>query len=663
MAGRISARDLHQMAVYLRAKKVGLDSAEANNQKTTFMTPAIFDLGLLSQLREPGRAKFGHRRFQWLGIIGSTRHLIEVLDFCTDEGLNIKILYPVFYSILNSTRIVEDLENSPDFSPDDAPITLIALHFLSIDITSPFLPLDILPDLWATMWPWIRLIDSYWDSLPTLHEWFPSIQIYTDHISLFARLLSEEGTPSLHATPGVHLVIVRVWTILLKNEDCFRDPGFRLVCPLLEGLGVFHPVHLAEVLDGVGTVHELVTENTAHLLQPIFGLLYLHEMKDGGDPDWDALLAAIIGCTTAGIASGPVVQYLVEFIDRTLCPYTVYYSVLKHMRPALERDGKRPARPKISTVFPHWEKFVSAAQLHIRGLEVYELNGITSYNKKNSNAARPVSRLITAPRNVGLWIGTHMAIALHAEVSHPTDIALALQVQFMQENPNELSVTRLHESNTSNTTGFPTMAELKTPSEIPELDLFGNGILGSLSLSDPAMPRNAKRRRWILKYIGDKYARHSLDSTMGATHMQGADKWYVSQRVALDTSEAMSSREVQVGAHVDRLRERSGDVEAVSDPRWGMVRGHGMVVGGKKVCCRARTSENERGRELPKLTWKHLLNKEMLSHELKGEMSKTTAVTDISMAKYLSLHPPILQRTFSLPPFEMGATPNQERLS
>ncbi|KAJ7649590.1 hypothetical protein B0H17DRAFT_1147705 [Mycena rosella] len=64
------------------------------------------------------------------------------------------------------------------------------------------------------------------------------------------------------------------------------------------------------------------------------------------------------------------------------------------------------------------------------------------------------------------------------------------------------------------------------------------------------MPRNAKQRRWILKYIGDKYARHSLDSTMGATHMQGADKWYVSQRVALDTSEAMSSREVQVGAHV-----------------------------------------------------------------------------------------------------------------
>ncbi|KAJ7919530.1 hypothetical protein B0H13DRAFT_2429805 [Mycena leptocephala] len=506
---------------------------------------------------------------------GSTRHLIELLDFCTDAGLNTNILYPVFYSILNSTRIpsiVEDLENSSNFSPDDAPITgaLMALHFLSMDITSPLLPLDILPDLWSTMWPWICVIDSYWDSLPALHEWFPSIQLYTDHISLLARLLSEEGTPSLiTATPGVRLVIVRAWAVLLENKDCFCDPGFQLVCPLLEGLGVFHPKHLAEVLDGVGTVHELarlvvlhvrralgpdrqVTENTAHLLRPIFGLLYFQDMKDGGDEDWEASLAvhgvvdaltcvfhafsisnlstigdfmktclrhllhnifvppvhcslstaldsgilqAIIGCATAAIASGPVVQYLVEFLDRTLCPYTVYYSVLKHMRPALEKARKAASTREfqLSTVFPHWEKFVGAAQLRYRGLEEYELNGITSYDKVcdnvecgalgprerfrrcsscqqayycstqcqavdwNSYGHRSACRTLTPHRHRASEDLTARDLSFMRALAY-NDFrssrcqALALQVQFMQANPDEPYLLVL-----DYTTGFPTV--------------------------------------------------------------------------------------------------------------------------------------------------------------------------------------------------------------
>ncbi|KAJ7698340.1 hypothetical protein B0H17DRAFT_1260181 [Mycena rosella] len=169
------------------------------------------------------------------------------------------------------------------------------------------------------------------------------------------------------------------------------------------------------------------------------------------------------------------------------------------------------------------------------------------------------------------------------------------------------------------------------------------------------MPRNAKRRRWILKETGCPAAciakRSGASTGLSGTstrppaalsachgvmhapleqhdgcyaHAGGRQAACVSQRIALDTSEAMSSWEAQGGGIGHRRRERrSGDVEVVSDPRWGRVQGRGMVVGGKKVYCGGRTSENEKGRELPKLTWKHLLNKEMLSHELKGETSKT----------------------------------------
>ncbi|KAJ7606441.1 hypothetical protein B0H17DRAFT_1154054 [Mycena rosella] len=78
-----------------------------------------------------------------------------------------------------------------------------------------------------------------------------------------------------------------------------------------------------------------------------------------------------------------------------------------------------------------------------------------------------------------------------------------------------------------------------------------------------------------------------------------------------------------------RCRERRETQAEVLKLEWKECRrdlkevwGGGMVVGGKKVGGCRRMKEASQAERLPKLTWNHLLvNKEMPSHELKGEIA------------------------------------------
>ncbi|KAJ7101637.1 hypothetical protein C8R44DRAFT_809103 [Mycena epipterygia] len=83
-----------------------------------------------------------------------------------------------------------------------------------------FIPSAAAPDLWARLWPFIRFIDTYRDSLPDIEVLCDPKSVYELLFATISMLEEYEATAQLiPATPGFRILLFRMWTVFLLDPD------------------------------------------------------------------------------------------------------------------------------------------------------------------------------------------------------------------------------------------------------------------------------------------------------------------------------------------------------------------------------------------------------------------------------------------------------------
>ncbi|KAJ7112563.1 hypothetical protein C8R44DRAFT_856221, partial [Mycena epipterygia] len=175
---------------------------------------------------------------------GSVDDLIYLSDLTSGRLPGRKFLLPVFYRNLCDTAIpvlVDDLDfggkaNSEPFRSHIIRATL-ALQALSNLLSDKLVEADAFLYLWGRSWAWIQVLDTYREALPHLD---PSLDP-ANCADVYATLIRGLGTHHtsgkvIDSTPGVRTVLVRTWSVLLREETTLLCASFGSICGLLEKL-------------------------------------------------------------------------------------------------------------------------------------------------------------------------------------------------------------------------------------------------------------------------------------------------------------------------------------------------------------------------------------------------------------------------------------------
>ncbi|KAJ7088279.1 hypothetical protein C8R44DRAFT_892815 [Mycena epipterygia] len=171
-----------------------------------------------------------------------------------------KNLLPVFHSGLDSfSGVLERLDSSSDadFEFFDKTIShaLLCLVGLLHLHAHGSIPLAAASELWSSrVWPWIRLCDTYRDHLPRV----PALAGERDRYDLFLAIIllfskHPETAKLIDTTPGLGVVVVRAWSVMLLAEGIAAEDRFAGLCEFLLGcINLRDSRRFEEVIEGAG---------------------------------------------------------------------------------------------------------------------------------------------------------------------------------------------------------------------------------------------------------------------------------------------------------------------------------------------------------------------------------------------------------------------------
>ncbi|KAJ6517395.1 hypothetical protein C8R47DRAFT_1312885 [Mycena vitilis] len=163
------------------------------------------------------------------------------------------LMLPIFYTNLDPSDVPDpdryDTENPPADAESRigrALLSLISLYTLQF-------PVEIGPDIWPRVWPWVQFIYTYRDDLPNIPQ--QSEGIFCLEFLMFAGTFAdhEETFSLIQSTPGVWFFVAKAWPRVPKIVDPKkREVGFSDLRSFITGNNVLEPANLAELIDGAG---------------------------------------------------------------------------------------------------------------------------------------------------------------------------------------------------------------------------------------------------------------------------------------------------------------------------------------------------------------------------------------------------------------------------
>ncbi|KAJ6629624.1 hypothetical protein B0H10DRAFT_2208583 [Mycena sp. CBHHK59/15] len=255
-------------------------------------------------------------------------------------------------------------------SPIDSPIlhailSLKALSTRNADSGGLILVKEASPDVWPHVWKWVRLLDQYWEDLVDDHK---------------------ETRDRIYATPGVHVVIARAWTIFLDKQSPEVDLG------LLQGAGGsiadLARLLVAHLNFAVPSTDSPPSNETLLLLR---GIIRLLKTINHRNEDWGSalLLQGIREKAKGGILDDcffilakilvvtPQHKYIAEALKAGLLQAIVlcfYYSVLSEINVELDKVRDLTQTPCFwaSEIFQIWTTFVDSTETRLQVLRRYD---------------------------------------------------------------------------------------------------------------------------------------------------------------------------------------------------------------------------------------------------------------------------------------------------
>ncbi|KAJ7654027.1 hypothetical protein DFH06DRAFT_1203447 [Mycena polygramma] len=195
----------------------------------------------------------------------------DLVNLCNDldelPHNQLVLLLPVFFIHLDpsSTPTVDRLDATLGTETLRATVErgFESLSALATLADLDLIPLDVAPDLWPRVWPWMDFIQTYWNYLPGFR---PSDQL--PNCARMATLINtlqghQETTVVIAKTRGVRTIFARVWARAL-HDDSFSPDALalhelhRILFFLYVDNDMRNPENLAEVVAGTGGIEGLV---------------------------------------------------------------------------------------------------------------------------------------------------------------------------------------------------------------------------------------------------------------------------------------------------------------------------------------------------------------------------------------------------------------------
>ncbi|KAJ7756569.1 hypothetical protein B0H16DRAFT_1825924 [Mycena metata] len=339
---------------------------------------------------------------------GSLPDLRRLLNLMEQGHRQPALFLPAFYASLDPSGVPTATELDAMLATAASRISLNQLLVktvisLTCVCTIRSISPEALLDLWPRAWAWISFVSSYRDVLPDFQE-DPELQLRSIH-----RFMDSPEVASLvDATPGVRIVIGRVWVSLLNSPeglDKLSDFGWEAATPLHHLVVNFiqrstaNPDFFNDLAGALAFVSCIASDNTIHalflshgiakvLVQTILampestsgimpyvlillrtqlhttgGYLYLNQALRHG-----LLRAIFLFCVRAKPAGSrpPMdLEPLRSFLITILPTASVYYSFLVYLEKAfleIEDDETTDKRIKDSPVREEWRNFVDFAR-------------------------------------------------------------------------------------------------------------------------------------------------------------------------------------------------------------------------------------------------------------------------------------------------------------
>ncbi|KAJ7486271.1 hypothetical protein B0H11DRAFT_2015499 [Mycena galericulata] len=165
------------------------------------------------------------------------------------------LMLPAFYASLNPAGIPSpDVLDRMLVTTDSVAISAIIRASMALGELArlPMTPRAAFPDLWARVWPWIKFLHTYHDSLTCIPE---DNELYFNFLDLFTHFNSEGGKAVIGTTPGVREITGHAWTVL-EDE---REGIIKLCFYLRHDEGLVNASALAEIAEGAGGITNLAS--------------------------------------------------------------------------------------------------------------------------------------------------------------------------------------------------------------------------------------------------------------------------------------------------------------------------------------------------------------------------------------------------------------------
>ncbi|KAJ7175221.1 hypothetical protein C8R43DRAFT_1102455 [Mycena crocata] len=377
---------------------------------------------------------------------GFRKDIRRLLDL-GPESQNI-LLFPSFFPHLHP-REIPNVDQLPTLAENNTAIenavdSLTYLGMLQI-------PADIASTIWDRSWPWMEFLHTYWAHIPWL-ECRTEETLYSTFLLLLGRL---RKSPDLEAiirqTSGVHVVISRAWKLLLFETADYthHDSALHTVCDFL--LGTVHIPHesrmllLEEFSDAEAAIYQKATINAFPLMLDFFNL---HFRQPRASPlIREAIQAGFVPAIVAlGTHTGAGEEAFIQLIY-ILQPYTVFYSVLSCLGPALASVKDLCTQPDFvrSRIFPVWTDFWNLAQARIAVMEHYHSDAAATFIVDEVLCGAPLAEdHITAPNNARRRTGktgTAISVALCRRSAwvNPSSYRTSSENNNITEAPEHLS--------------------------------------------------------------------------------------------------------------------------------------------------------------------------------------------------------------------------------
>ncbi|KAJ7657743.1 hypothetical protein DFH06DRAFT_453735 [Mycena polygramma] len=170
-------------------------------------------------------------------------------------------LLPVIYIHLDPTNIPTpdalDVVITAGHLPPYIGAARLASKSVGYLMDLPTFPVDVSPDLWLRIWPWLDFMLTYWDCLSPHFEGTSAIQECIISSFLIPKLSCHPKTREMMGTQyGVLFLVSSAWTALFLDDIPEISDHSAVLLPILT-VEIDDPAKFEEILDGAGSFERL----------------------------------------------------------------------------------------------------------------------------------------------------------------------------------------------------------------------------------------------------------------------------------------------------------------------------------------------------------------------------------------------------------------------